>query len=170
MGELLLPCGLPLRWFTVCASVSILGQMPSSLPCLSPVCRLSVTRSVSLSLSLPPCVCVYVCVCVCVCDCVHVSLSVCLYLPLTVFECVSEPSSLSASVSPDSQPPIRSFLWPWPLTGAMALAEELAPAAVSLRVGACECLCVCPCACLWLICSLRKVVCLVGGVGARGPW
>ena len=60
------------------------------------------------------------------------------------------------------------FLWPWLVTGAMALAEELAPAAVSLGVGACECLCVCPCACLWLVCSLRKVERLAGGVGAWG--
>ena len=35
-------------------------------------------------------------------------------------------------------------------------------------MGACECLCVCLCACLWLVCSLRKVECLAGGVGPKG--
>ena len=111
---------------------------------------------VSLSLSLPPCVCV----CVCVYARVHVRLSVCLYLPLAVLESVSEPSSLSASVSPDTRPPVRSsgpglsqILWLW-LT--------------SLRRPPVSCLCACPCACLSLVCSLRKVVCLAGGVGARG--
>ena len=47
-----------------CASVSVSDPMPSSLPCLSPVCCLSVTRSVSPSVSASRCVCV----CVCVCD------------------------------------------------------------------------------------------------------
>ena len=52
------------------------------------------------------------------------------------------------------------FLWPWLVTGAMALAEELAPAAVSLGVGACECLCVCPSMslpCLYIFWELMKV-------------
>ena len=31
-----------------------------------------------------------------------------------------------------------------------------------------ECVCVCLCACLGLICSLRKVECLAGGVGEKG--
>ena len=39
---------------------------------------------------------------------------------------------------------------------------------MSLRRPAVSCLCVCPCACLSLICSLRKVECLAGFVGARG--
>ena len=46
-------------------------------------------------------VCVCVCVCACVCVCVCVS-------PLAVLESVSESSCISASVSPDSQPPARS--------------------------------------------------------------
>ena len=41
------------------------------------------------------------CVCVCACVCVCVS-------PLAVLESVSESSCISASVSPDSQPPARS--------------------------------------------------------------
>ena len=41
--------------------------------------------------------CVRVCVCVCVC-----------VSPLAVLESVSESSCISASVSPDSQPPARS--------------------------------------------------------------
>ena len=107
-----------------------------------------------------------VCVCVCVCVCVW-WVSVCLYLPLAILELVSEASCISACVSPDTWPPVRSsgpglsqVLWLW-------LRSWPRPA-VSLGVGACECLCVCPCACLWLVCSLRKVECLAGGVGARG--
>ena len=103
-----------------------------------------------------------VCVCVCVCVCVSVS-------PLAVLESVSESSCISASVSPDSQPPARSSgpglsqaLWFW--------LRSLRRPAVSLGVGACECLCVCLCACLWLVCSLRKVEGLAwgqrGGLGS----
>jgi len=99
-----------------------------------------------------------VCVCVCVCVCVS---------PLAVLESVSESSCISASVSSDSRPPARSsgpglcqVLWLW--------LRSLCRPAVSLGMGACECLCVCLCACLWLICSLRKVECLAGGVGAKG--
>ena len=102
------------------------------------------------------------CVCVCVCVCVSVS-------PLAVLESVSESSCISASVSPDSQPPARSSgpglsqaLWFW--------LRSLRRPAVSLGVGACECLCVCLCACLWLVCSLRKVEGLAwgqrGGLGS----
>ena len=127
--------------------------MPSSLPCL--LFAVSLSLVLCLLLSLPPCVCV----CVCVCVCGHVRTRVCLYLPLSVLESVSELSSLSASVSPDTRRPIRSsgpglsqVLWLW-LT--------------SLRRRAVDCLCVCPCACLSLVCSLRKVVCLAGGVGER---
>ena len=93
--------------------------------------------------------------CVCVCVCVSVS-------PLAVLESVSESSCISASVSPDSQPPARSSgpglsqaLWFW--------LRSLRRPAVSLGVGACECLCVCLCACLWLVCSLRKVEGLAWG-------
>ena len=52
------------------------------------------------------------------------------------------------------------WLWPW--------LPRLRRPAVSRGVGACECLCVCPCACMSLVRSLRKVLCLEGGVGARG--
>ena len=97
----------------------------------------------------------HVCVCVRVCVCVCVS-------PLAVLESVSESSCISASVSPDSQPPARSScprlsqaLWLW--------LRSLRRPAVSLGVGACECLCVCLCACLWLVCSLRKGEGLAGG-------
>ena len=123
---------------------------------LSPVCCLSVARSVSPSVSAS------VCVCVCVRARARVCLSVYLYLPLTVLESISELSSLSASVSPDTRRPVRSsgpglsqVLWLW---------------LMSLRRPAVSCLCVCPCACLSLVCSRRKVVCLSGGVGERwGP-
>ena len=160
LGKLLLPCGLPLRCVTGCASVSVSDPMPSSLPCLSPVCCLSVARSVSPSVSASVCVCV--CVCVCVRARARICLSVYLYLPLTVLESISELSSLSASVSPDTRRPVRSsgpglsqVLWLW-LT--------------RLRRRAVDRLCVCPCACLSLVCSRRKVVCLSGGVGERwGP-
>ena len=77
-------------------SVSVSDQMPSSLPCLSHVFHLSV--ALCLPLSMPPCVYVGLCVCVCTCVC----------LPLTIFESVSEPSSLSGPVSPDTGPPIPS--------------------------------------------------------------
>ena len=158
LGKLLLPCGLPLRCVTGCASVSVSDPMPSSLPCLSPVCCLSVARSVSPSVSASVCVCV----CVCARARARICLSVYLYLPLTVLESISELSSLSASVSPDTRRPVRSsgpglsqVLWLW-LT--------------RLRRRAVDRLCVCPCACLSLVCSRRKVVCLSGGVGERwGP-
>ena len=130
--------------------------MPSSLPCLSPVCCLSVTRSVSPSVSASLCVCV----CVCVCARAHMRLSVCLYLPLAVLESVSELSSLSASVSPDTRRPVRS--------SGPSLSQVLWLWLTSLRRRAVDCLCVCPCDCLSLVCSLRKVVCLSGGVGERG--
>ena len=91
--------------------------------------------------------------CVRVCVCVS---------PLAFLESVSESSCISASVSPDSQPPARSSgpglsqaLWLW--------LRSLRRPAVSLGVGACECLCVCLCACLWLVCSLRKVEGLAWG-------
>ena len=123
---------------------------------LSPVCCLSVTCSVSPSVSGS------VCVCVCARARARVCLSVYLYLPLTVLESISELSSLSASVSPDTRRPVRSsgpglsqVLWLW---------------LMRLRRRAVDCLCVCPCACLSLVCSRRKVVCLSGGVGERwGP-
>ena len=53
------------------------------------------------------------------------------------------------------------WLWPW--------LPRLRRPAVSRGVGACECLCVCPCACMSLVRSLRKVLCLEGGVGATQP-
>ena len=118
LRKLLLPCSLPLRCVTVCASGSVSDPMPSSLPCLSPVCRLSVTRP----LSLCPCVCV------CVCArararqrvCLSVAPSRCLPVCLGTF--------ISFCLCLSRQPAARPFLWPRPLTGAMALAEELAPA------------------------------------------
>ena len=58
----------------------------------------SVNGSVSPSVYASLCVCGSVCVCVCTCVC----------LPLTIFESVSEPSSLSGPVSPDTGPPIPS--------------------------------------------------------------
>ena len=154
LGKLLLPCGLPLRCVTGCASVSVSDPMPSSLPCL--LFAVSLSLALCLPLSLPPCVCV------CVRARARVCLSVYLYLPLTVLESISELSSLSASVSPDTRRPVRSsgpglsqVLWLW-LT--------------RLRRRAVDRLCVCPCACLSLVCSRRKVVCLSGGVGERwGP-
>ena len=77
-------------------SVSVSDQMPSSLPCLSHVFRLSVALCLPLSVYASLCVCgsVYVCKSVC--------------LPLSIFESVSEPSSLSVSVSPETGPPVPS--------------------------------------------------------------
>ena len=99
LRKLLLPHGLSLRCVTV-VSVSVSDQMPSSLPCLSHVFRLSVALCLPLSVYASLCVCGSVCVCVCVCK------SVC--LPLSIFESVSEPWSLSGPVSPDTGPPIPS--------------------------------------------------------------
>ena len=142
-------------------------------------------RRPAVSLGVGACECLCVCLCACLwlvcslrkveglawgqrgglgsaCVCVCVS-------PLAVLESVSESSCISASVSPDSQPPARSScprlsqaLWLW--------LRSLRRPAVSLGVGACECLCVCLCACLWLVCSLRKVEGLAwgqrGGLGS----
>ena len=83
LGKLLLPCGLPLRCVTGCASVSVSDPMPSSLPCLSPVCCLSVARSVSPSVSASVCVCV----------CAHAHASVCLSI------CISLSQSWSLSLN-----------------------------------------------------------------------
>ena len=141
-----------------CASVSVSDPMPSSLPCL--LFAVSLSLALCLHLSLPPCVCVCVCVCVCARACACVCLSVCLYLPLAVLESVSELSSLSASVSPDTRRPVRS--------SGPSLSQVLWLWLTSLRRRAVDCLCVCPCDCLSLVCSLRKVVCLSGGVGERG--
>ena len=74
---------------------AVSDRMPSSLPCLPPVFRPSVAVS--------PSVCV--CVCVCLCLRARARLSARLHLPLAVFESVSEPPSLCASVSPDTRPP-----------------------------------------------------------------
>lgn len=125
---------------------------------LSVSCLLSLCHSLCVSL----CLWLRVCVCVCVRTRARVCLSVYLYLPLIVLESISELSSLSASVSPDTRRPVRSsgpglsqVLWLW---------------LMRLRRQAVNCLCVCPCACLSLVCSRRKVVCLSGGVGERwGP-
>ena len=130
LGKLLLPHGLSLRCATVCASVSISERMPSPVPCpsFSRSPALCQSLCVSLSLSLPPRVCLRARVCL-------VSVCICLAPP---WECVSEPSSLSVSVSPDPRPP----------TGAMAvaLAAALAPAGCltwrgCLRVSVCLSVC-----------------------------
>ena len=107
------------------------------------------------------------CVCVCVaCHVVSVGLSVCISLSPSC-SLSRKLRSLSASVSPDSRPPVRSSgpglsrePWLW--------LRSWRREAVSLGVAAGECLCVCRCACLSLVCPLRKVVCLAGGLGARG--
>ena len=90
---------------------------------------LSVARCLPLSVSPSPCVPARSCLSVC--------LSVCICLAPS-WECVSEPSSLSVSVSPDPRPP----------TGAMAvaLAAALAPAGCltwrgCLRVSVCLSVC-----------------------------
>ena len=127
------------------------------------------TRNRSISkVHTQVCVCVCVCACVCVCVCVRVvsCLSVCISLSPSC-SLSRKLRSLSASVSPDSRPPVRSSgpglsrePWLW--------LRSWRREAVSLGVAAGECLCVCRCACLSLVCSLRKVVCLAGGLGARG--
>ena len=65
------------------------------------------------------------CVCVCGVSC-RVCWSVCLHLPLAVLQSVSE-ASVSFCLCLSRQPAAGPFVWPRPLTGAMALAEELAP-------------------------------------------
>ena len=136
LGKRLLPHGLCLGWSRLCQCVCL-----GSDAIFSPV---SVSRLLSLSRSGSTCVCVRA--------------RVRLHFPLAVWESVSEPSSLSASESPD----------PRPLTGALALADELAPACCLPSPG-CErvSVCVCPCACLSLVRSPGKVLCLAGGVGTR---
>ena len=101
------------------------------------------------------CVCVYVCVCVCMCVCVS---------PLAVLESVSESSCISASVSPDSQPP--AFVWPRPLPGALVLAEELAQASCLPWRG-----CVRVSVCLSVCLPVARLLSQEGrglGVGAKG--
>ena len=90
---------------------------------------LSVALCLPLSVSPSPCVPARSCLSVCL------SVCICLAPP---WECVSEPSSLSVSVSPDPRPP----------TGAMAvaLAAALAPAGCltwrgCLRVSVCLSVC-----------------------------
>ena len=123
-------------------------------------CPLSVSRSpslcqslgVSLSLSLPPRVCLRARVCLSVCLSASASRRLgSVSLNLHLF--------LSLSLLTPGLPRVL-WLWPW-------LPRWRRPA-VSRGVGACECLCVCPCACMSFVCSLRKVLCLEGGVGARG--
>ena len=125
LGKLLLAHGRSLRCVTVCASVSVSDRMPSSLPCLSPIFRLSVSRSVSPSL----CLCLPVPVCFRACARPRARLSVCLSVRISL------PSSSSLSLNLRLFLPL-SLLTPCrpsvplapPLTGVMALAEELAPA------------------------------------------
>ena len=123
--------------------------------------------SVSSFLSVALCFCLSICASLCeyACTCVHADMSVCLHLPLAVFESACEPSSLSASASPvpSSGPGLSQVLglWLWLM--------NLPRPAASPGVGECECLCVCPCACPSLICSLGKVLYLAGGVGPGGP-
>src|SRR5574340_612594 len=96
-------------------------------------------------------------VCVCVCVCVSVS-------PLAVLESVSESSCISASVSPDSQPP--AFVWPRPLPGALVLAEELAQASCLPWRG-----CVRVSVCLSVCLPVARLLSQEGrglGVGAKG--
>ena len=83
LGKLLLPCGLPLRCVTGCASVSVSDPMPSSLPCL--LFAVSLSLALCLPLSLPPCVCV--------CVCAHAHASVCLSI------CISLSQSWSLSLN-----------------------------------------------------------------------
>ena len=112
------------------------------------------------------------------------SLSVALCLPVSVSPspCVPARSCLSVRLSASASrrlgsvslnlhlflslslltPGLPRVLWLWPWL------PRLRRPAVSRGVGACECLCVCPCACMSLVRSLRKVLCLEGGVGARG--
>ena len=112
------------------------------------------------------------------------SLSVALCLPVSVSPspCVPARSCLSVCLSASASrrlgsvslnlhlflslslltPGLPRVLWLWPWL------PRLRRPAVSRGVGACECLCVCPCACMSLVRSLRKVLCLEGGVGARG--
>ena len=156
--------GRSLRGVTVCARVSVSDGMPSPVPCPSPAFRLSVGRSVSPSLwlSLPGCACALVSVCL------SASASASALSPS--WEPVSEPSSLSVSVSPDPRPAVPSSGPGLSRVGALAvaLADELAPAGCLTWRGCPRvCLCACPCGCTSLVCTLSKVLCLEGGVGAR---
>ena len=82
------------------------------------LCRLCQSLCVSLSLSLPPCACAFARAPARVC--LSVAPSRCLPVCLGTF--------ISFCLCLSRQPAARPFLWPRPLTGAMALAEELAPA------------------------------------------
>ena len=157
--------GRSLRCVTVCARVSVSDGMPSPVPCPSPAFRLSVGRSVSPSvwLSLPGCACALVSVCL--------SASAAASALSPSWEPVSEPSSLSVSVSPDPRPAVPSCGPGLSRVGALAvaLAAELAPAGCLTWRGCPRvCLCACPCGCTSLVCTLSKVLCLESGVGARG--
>ena len=134
----------------VCLSRS--GCHPLSPVRLPLSVSLSVARCLPLSVSPSPCVPARSC------------LSVCLSLSASASRRLGSVSLnlhlfLSLSLLTPGLPRVL-WLWPW--------LPRLRRPAVSRGVGACECLCVCPCACTSLVCSLRKVLCLEGGVGARG--
>lgn len=162
-----LRAGRSLRCVTVCARVSVSDGMPSPVPCPSPAFRLAVGRSlcVSVSLALPPWVCLRARVCL------SASASASASALSPSWEPVSEPSSLCVSVSPDPRPAVPSSGPGLSRVGALAvaLADELAPAGCLTWRGCLRvCLCACPCGCTSLVCTLSKVRCLEGGVGARG--
>ena len=140
------------RSVPVCRSRS--GCHPLS-PVLLPFSgSLSVALCLPLSVSPSPCVPARSCLSVCLSVCLSASASRRLgsvSLNLHLF--------LSLSLLTPGLPRVL-WLWPW--------LPRLRRPAVSRGVGACECLCVCPCACMSLVRSLRKVLCLEGGVGARG--
>lgn len=144
------------RCVTVCANVSVSDRMPSPVPCPSPVFRLCRSLCVSPSLSLPACVCLPAPVCLPASAPAprrlgSPSLTLHLFLSLSLLT----PGLPSLPLTPASR-------------GWVLWLRSSRPPAISLGVGACECLCVCPCGCMSLVCSLRKVLCLEGGVGARG--
>ena len=94
---------------------------------LSPVC-LAFAVSLSLALCPPLSVSASLCVCVCVCVRAHTHDSVCLSVSPSRRLPVCLGTFLSFCLCLSRQLAACPFLWPRPLTGAMALAEELAPA------------------------------------------
>ena len=137
---------------------------------LSPVrLPLSVSLSVALCLPLSGSPSLGVPARSCLSVCLSASASASALSPS--WEPVSEPSSLSVSVSPDPRPAVPSCGPGLSRVGALAvaLAAELAPAGCLTWRGCPRvCLCACPCGCTSLVCTLSKVLCLEGGVGARG--
>ena len=106
------------------------------------------------------------CVCVCACVSCHVCLSASPSRCLAV--CLG--SFVSFCLCLSRQPPASPLVWPWTLTGAMALAEELAPGGCLPGRG-----CVRVSVCLSVCLPVARLLSQEGGVlggrpGGKGVW